>query len=490
MGDSEHYWTKRRRHVSRRRFLIGGGIAAAGSAAILAGCGGDSSAPLATSTPDPSPTTSGTQPPSPTAEPPSPTSSATPQASNHISRYGGTLRLWKSAEDEGLDPGIYHLNNKEILSSTLTQPLTYQPTKHLFAMDGMVGYEQVDPVTLVWSIREGMKFHNGDPVDPEAVAFSFGRLPKLSDAMEYATHVPRTGLDFVDSFESTDAFTLTEHWSRPNADALVHRARHYYSFLNPRVVEAQGEVAGVYTGPDGPEDALSVQDLPVGVGSGPYTIARRDAEGTRVERWPDYFRHRPADDGFLEPGPWIDAWETRILPDREAAKQAFITGELDVFDTIHPEELTEFEGLDDVSVTEIPNGGYSMLGMDGGKFHDRRARLALRRAFDYEGFIAKIRPNGGKYAGPISGLLPHFQQLSQDKLKEWYQYDPEEARALWEASHFVYPVETLRIFESTTALPLQREINRFIAGSLGSTLGVETEIYSLGRVETTSENPT
>lgn len=48
-------------------------------------------------------------------------------------------------------------------------------------MDGMVGYEQVDPLTLVWSIRPGMQFHNGDPVDSEAVAFSFGRLTKLYD---------------------------------------------------------------------------------------------------------------------------------------------------------------------------------------------------------------------------------------------------------------------------------------------------------------------
>ena len=395
----------------------------------------------------------------------------------HPERRGGTLRLWKPAADEGLDPGVYHVNNKDILYSTLTQPMTYQPTKNLFAMDGMVGYEQVDPLTLVWSIRPEMKFHNGDPVDAEAVAFSFGRLPKLYEAVDY-TQVYPAGSEFVDSFEAAGVLTLTEHWSRANADALVHRARHYYSFLNPRLVEEQGEVAGVYTAPDDTtEEVLSVQDLPFGVGSGPYTLVKRDAEGARIERWPDYHRHVPADDGFVEDGPFIDAWETRVLPDRDAARAAFIAGELDVFDLIDPEELPEFEGLDHVSVAEIPNGGYSMLGMDGAKFHDRRARLALQKAFDYEGFIETFRPGGARFDSPISPLLPHFQKLTQTELREWYRYDPQEARALWEAAEFVHPVETLEFFEFSGTPPFRKETNDFVAESLGSTLGVETDFY-------------
>ena len=31
-------------------------------------------------------------------------------------------------------------------------------------------------------------------------------------------------------------------------------------------------------------------------------------------------RHTPADDGFVEDGPYIDAWEARVLPDTVAAQ--------------------------------------------------------------------------------------------------------------------------------------------------------------------------
>ena len=488
MGKDSNYWSRlQRRRVSRRRFLIGGGVAAAGSAALLAGCGADSPAPtpVATEAPvaeTPTPTAAESDATATPSPPPTPSPTATPAPDPYAYRRGGTLRLWKTTEDQGLDPGIYHVSNQDVIYPTLTQPLTYQPSKNLFAMDGMVGYEQVDPLTLVWSIRPGMQFHNGDPVDSEAVAFSFGRLAKLYDA-HGATHLSRNGFEFVDSFEATDELTMTEHWSWPNADALVHRSRHYYSFLNPRVVEDQGVLEGTYTTPDGTtEDVYSVQDLPFGSGSGPYVLTKRDETGTRVERWPDYHKHTPADDGFVEAGPYIHAWEARVVPDQTVAKAAFLAGDLDIYEWLHPLELPDFEFRDHIHIAEISGGGLSHQGMDGGKFHDRRSRQALQKAVDYESFIATFRPFGGQYAAPISDLLPHFQQLSQTDLKRWYRYDPKEARALWAAADFAVPVERIRFLQTSGGGP-QLDINDFLAQSLREGLGIETEfeyVYEYG----------
>ena len=72
-------------------------------------------------------------------------------------------------------------------------------------------------------------------------------------------------------------------------------------------------------------------DAPRRRAAAPTRSPSRDATGTRVERWPDYHKHTPADDGFVEDGPYIEAWETRIIPDRTAAKAAFLAGELDVY---------------------------------------------------------------------------------------------------------------------------------------------------------------
>ena len=484
MRDNENYWKRlRRRPVSRRSFLVGSGVAAAGSAAILAGCGDDddddTAAPAATQAAATEAAAEAAATEAAAEGQAAATQAAATQAAATAApgseKRGGTLRLWKTEEDAGLDPGVFHVNNTEVIYSTMTQPYTYQPTKNLFSMDGMTGFEQVDATTLVWNVRPGMKFQNGDVVDSEAVAFSFGRLEKLYRALD-GTHTTRTGYAFVDAFEPTDELTVTEHWARPNADALVYRARHYYSFINPRMVEEFGKFEGSYEHADGTvEDVASVQQLPLGSASGPYTLAKRDATGTRVERWPDYHKHTPADDGFVEDGPYIDAWETRVIPDQVAAKAAFLAGDLDVFAAVDPLELPEFDGLDHVSVVEVPAGGFAGQGMDGGKFHDKRSRQALQKAFDYEGFIAAIRPLGGKYAAPITDLLPGYQKLSQEELQTWFRYDPAEARKLWAAADFEVPVDSIKLLQST-ASPLQYEISDFVAQSLAKALDIDTEV--------------
>ena len=413
------------------------------------------------------------------AAPPPPVEPATaPVEDPGPPRRGGTLRLWKPVQDTGLDPGIFHLYNQDVVYPTFTQPYTYQPTKNLFAMDGMVAYEQVDPTTLTWSIRPGMEFHNGDPVNSEAVVFSFSRLGKLQDVLG-GTHVPSSIFRSVDRFEAPDDLTVTEHWRLPDPDILVRRAGHYSSFVNPRVAEELGEREGTYIRSDGTaEDIYSIQDLPFGSGSGPYVLARRDEWGTRVERWSGYHQHQPADDGFTKDGPYIDAWETRVIPDRTAAKSAFLEGGLDVYAAVDPLELAEFRGVPNVTVTELPGGGFSSVGMDGGKFHDKRARMALQKAIDYNRFLQEIRPAGGKLAAPISDLLPGFQKLSQEDLASWYRYDPYQARALWDAADFVVPVEKMTILQ-LAGFPLLRQIGEFLARSLAATLCIEIEVDSV-----------
>ena len=477
MRDNENYWKRlRRRPVSRRGFLVGSGVAAAGGAAILAGCGDDDDddddPTAAPATQTAAATAAATTAATATATP-----TAAPTQDPNAARRGGTLRLWKPAEDAGMDPAVFHLNNKDVIFPTMTQVYTYQPSKDLISRDGMIGWEQVDPTTLVWTMRPGMKFHNGDPVTSEDVQYSFQRLPELYTALG-ATHVTNTGFTYVDTFEAPDELTVRENWLSPNADALIYRARHYYSFINKRLVEEMGNVEGTIDLADGgSKDVRSLQQLPDGSGSGPYKLARRDAIGTRVERWADYHKHSPADDGFVEDGPYIDAWETRIIPETAAAKSAFLSGDLDVYADVDPLELPDFEGQDHLSILEFPAGGYAHVGMDGGKFHDKRSRQALQKAFDYEGFIAALRPFGGTYQGPVANSLPHFA-LSQEEIRSYYYYDPAEARALWEAADFEYPVDHITVFMAT-GNALQQQIGEFMAQSLGEALGIPTDVEAV-----------
>ncbi len=121
-------------------------------------------------------------------------------------------------------------------------------------------------------------------------------------------------------------------------------------------------------------------------------------------------------------------------------------------------------------IAELPGGGYTSVGMDGAKFHDTRARQALQKAIDYEGFIKAFHPRGGRYAAPLSDLMPHYQQMSQAELRQWHRHDPQEARALWEAANFEIPIEKIRIYQVGAA---QSAINEFLVRTLSDALGLE-----------------
>ncbi len=460
-------------------------MAAVGSAALLAGCGEPSwqSPPVVEETPVPEETlTATTTPPERASEGAGGRPQPRSTVDGSVPRAGGTLQLWNHQPLRAMDPAVSwqygQVGQDHLISPTFTQPLTYQPTKHLLAMDGMVGYEQVAPLTLVWYVRPGMGFHSGDPIDAEAVAHSFRRL---SRAYEYNPPRRSDGCAFVNSFEATGELTVTERWARPNADAVVHRASHDFSFVNPWVVEEYGKFDSTQELPDGTTEDVYFLDgrtdgFPAGMGSGPYAPVRHDEAGVRVERWPDYHGHVPAGDGFLEDGPYIDAWETQALP-REVATALFVEGELDVFAPIPPAEVPDFDQFPHVSVEEVPSAGYSVLGMDGSKFHDRRARQALRRAINYEALIEAIPPDGRKYTAPISHLLPHYQLLSQEQLREWCRYDPKQARELWQAASFDVPVDSLRFLSLDNSRNQRddRKLVEFLAKSFTETLDIQVE---------------
>ena len=409
MPDRDNYWLRLRgRKLSRRRFLVGTGVAAAGSAAILAGCGDDDDDDAEET---PAPTAA------PTEETPEPTEAAAAEPVGP--RRGGTYRSWKRTEDMGMDPAVFHTDNQEVVYQVFNHLLDLQVSKGTFSMDGAVGYEQVDDTTLVWALREGMQFHNGDPVTPEDVAFTIERPPELLAALG-ATHVPASTYDYFDSIEAIDDTHVQENWTGPRADALIHRSRQYFGLINKALVLAQPDQTG--------------QEHKLGMAAGPYILSERSAEGTHLVRNPDYYPHPNPDDGFVEDGPYIDEYDIRIVADNVTARSLLESGDLDAYGSIDALEAEGLEGNPNVAVEGAPAGGWAVLGFDGGKWRDQRAREGLRKAFNYQAFIDSIHAGSARLQAPLTIINTRFQRLTQEDLAGYYQYDPEDARALWEAA--------------------------------------------------------
>ena len=166
----EGYWGKYwRRRVSRRRVLAGGATLAAGSAAILAGCGDDdddddAAAPAATQAAATQAAAAAADDDEPADDSQAAETDAADEpeeqaaAAEDRSRYGGTFNYSLVAYPTGFDPSIT-ITFPQGMSTTYSQLMAFSITEDEFYPDAAQSWEQVDPETLVFNLRPGVRFN-------------------------------------------------------------------------------------------------------------------------------------------------------------------------------------------------------------------------------------------------------------------------------------------------------------------------------------------
>jgi peptide/nickel transport system substrate-binding protein len=166
-------------------------------------------------------------------------------------------------------------------------------------------YKWVDPTTIDVTLRDGMKWHDGQPVTVDDVIFSF-TAPAGDKAPMYKPFVGN-----IANMEKTGDRTIRFTLKNPSAAFLVATL----SKINiiPKHIWEQklADLAGK------PETAESLQeDMPIG--SGPYKFVRwLKNEEVVLEANPDHFA-----------APKASRWILRIVPNAEAALGMLKSGEI------------------------------------------------------------------------------------------------------------------------------------------------------------------
>ena len=127
-------------------------------------------------------------------------------------------------------------------------------------------WRQVDDVTLEFTLREGVRFHNGDPFDADDVIYTVNTV-----ARDPAVAVPGNTV-FLDHAERVDATHVRLVLRHPYAAALATIAT--VLPILPHGYRERVGPAGFAAAP---------------VGTGPYRIASVEPDGLELERWDGYF---------------------------------------------------------------------------------------------------------------------------------------------------------------------------------------------------------
>ena len=228
-------------------------------------------------------------------------------------------------------------------------------------------WEQTDDLTWVFTLREDVTFHDGTPLDADAV------LNTLQQAAT-ATTPPRALNGVQISSEKTGDYEVTITTDVPDPLLPNRLASPQLSILSAAAYLDDGTIT------------------PVGTGTGPFELVNVEGSTTAtLDRFEDYWGEPAAAAG-------IDA---SFVPDGTARAASLRSGEVDVAESI---PVSQVELLDENMVNEVlqPRTTYVALNSETGPFADPAVRAAARASIDPQVIV------DGVYEGradPAVGLV-------------------------------------------------------------------------------------
>ena len=306
--------------------------------------------------------------------------------------------------------------------------------------------ESADGLVYEFKLREGVRFHNGDPFTAEDVKFSFVRYKGASAKLLH---------DRVKAIEIPDPYRIRFVLDKPWPDFLV--------FYASPATGAAWVVSKKYLEKVG-EDGFKRQP----VGLGPYRFVRMTPGVELVlEAHEQYWRKKPSVKRIVIKG----------VPDRTTRLAMLKTGEADIgylMIGVEGETVRADPRLRLVHV--IPSAAWwldfpEQWGKAKSPWQDRRVRLAVNLALDRQAVNQAERLGYSRLTGSIIPSVMDFA-LRLDP----YPYDPAQARRLLAEAGYPNGFDA----GDLTPVPPFTTFAESVAGYLAA-VGIRTRVRSMER---------
>jgi peptide/nickel transport system substrate-binding protein len=280
-----------------------------------------------------------------------------------------------------------------------------------------------DGLTYTFTLRDGLMFHDGEPVTAADAVASLQRWGERDSGGQLI-------FDVTASLEATDEKTITWTLSEPFTPLLDIVAKQ--SAVPPFIMPAR--VA----------ETPSSEAITEYVGSGPFSFVEEEFEpGVSVtyEKFADYVpREEPAN--WMAGGKVVNVdrvvWTS--MPDAQTAINALVSGEIDYLEQAQIDLLPILQASPDLTVEVRDPLGFQTMGRMNFKhppFDDEKIRQAAMMAISQENVLATLVGNPEYYSlcGAIFGCgTPLADETGSDTLKSGG--DAEAARALLEEAGY------------------------------------------------------
>jgi peptide/nickel transport system substrate-binding protein len=390
-------------------------------------------------------------------------------------KSGGTLNIMQR---EDLPQGFAIHETGTISTSWPAMPcfnnlVFFDPLKKVESLDTVIGELaekwswQDNYRNLVFFLRKGVKWHDGQPFTSKDVKFTFDMLREAPDAQGKLRINPRKDwYANVQNIEAPDPYTVVFHLKKPQPSLLLMLASGYTP-----VYAAHVPPASYRTGC---------------VGTGPFKVKEwRKGEFVELVRNPDY---------FVKGRPFLDGLRYIIIVERGTRTAALQAGKLDA---AFPGETTKTtaeqlkKAVPQLVVTPYSQNVNDNIIMNTKKapFDNLKVRLAVSYAIDRRALVQAVQ-QGGALIGAGMAPKPHgvWGLLEKDLIAlPGYGKPADEkdrARKLL-AEVGISPGKPLKVEMATRAIAVYVDMASFVINELKQ-VGIEA---TLKQVETAQWHP-
>jgi peptide/nickel transport system substrate-binding protein len=260
-------------------------------------------------------------------------------------------------------------------------------------------WKYTDDKTLEFKLRQGVKFHNGEPFNAESVVFTFERL--LGPEGEKSPQ--RSNYTSIDKVVKVDDYTVDFKLKETDPVLITKLAGYGGMIVPPKYIKEVGDAA------------FDVKP----VGTGPYKVTAYTKDSQVVlEAYPDYWGEKAKTKNVV----------VRFIPEDATRLAEFQTGAIDIMQTVPVAQVKSLESDTNYKVIKVGGPGATALRFDVSKapVDKLEVRQAIAYAIDTQTIIDTILGGNAKRISSFQGDISFGNNPSQQP----FAYDPAKAKDL------------------------------------------------------------
>lgn len=344
---------------------------------------------------------------------PSPTTTSATRTSSSI-KTGGTLTIAIDSDIVRLDPHASNAAVDRVMYQSLYGHFVDLNLNAEIIPEIAQSWTQPDSLTYIFTLTDGVKFHDGTPLDASAVKFNFDRMLGLLDPKLLPSPNQRKS-----EISSIDTVTVVD--SKTVKIALKQAFAPFLSVLSDR--------AGMFVSPTAlQKDPVAFLKNPVG--AGPFQFVEWiTGDHVTLNRNPNY---------YVKGQPYLDTVVIKPIVDGSARLLAVESGTVDFIRFFNDADVTKVK-----NDAATGNFGYiinSSFGFQGFEmntskppFDNKSARQAVLYAIDVQQYIdtilfgvetpinGPITPAHGAFYDPTFKVFDKWPHADQDLAKQALQ---------------------------------------------------------------------